>query len=1241
MDDRSAAGGDPAPQSNGVATTKEGAPVTRPPTTKQKLIKNSHQAAQLPGRKQPVPPASRPPTVPSGAPKMLNNGTAKKVGVLHAKEPLLKNNVATNSSTRTTAKKVARDKPGGVKPLEKMDPDKEAQPKATKAAAAAAASAPKTTSTKPKRSEQTKPSRTWLPGAKNTTSSSLNRPSANEKSVGKPKQTAPSAGQTIGAQQQRSTLSTQRDASRTATPLKAKPSTSNPTAKMSSALKNPKALNAKSQSEQNLAQKNATANTKLTTKKFSEPAKPRTPASAAFASAHPAKSQRAAKVPPSGGSPGKKFLKKDVPPSQEQASMQSKIQNTTAKERKAMTTTGGTESVTMADREALQKLDPMMETDTASQHISQEGVSVSCRVEASGTKEMEPGGLEEDDGANMVLVAEGLAPAVLESSPASLGPQVVQVFSPSEMPHLATPEALTLPGGCNDLLLCETALPCKTSPSIHLESAQSPPPSSPLLPSQSLWPAEEATSSEDLEEQAPPYLEVAGALRQLHSLPDAGKTHEDLNSLLTSPQGSPILPEDDVPLPRGEEELPSLGSLDFEAEPLEEPHAVMQFVPTAAKWESPALEVEAPSASEADPPTLATLVGLVAAESDGEPGTEEEDQVLRLSPSPEEERQQQQHAASLDTEGARWRSFLDPATEDGEVAQEDAFSLPMEGLSAAADIGADGAPAEELHVTECLDVCEDVWDQPPPPAPAASLPTELAGEPSQDHDDDQSSGLTEHPGIESLRNDDDDDDNDDTIAPEEWVQQEEVPQDLLLLSGETLPSGGGHSGSDGDGISAVAPGSIHKPQSLPVKSLELLQEPPTQLPGSPELPLSRTGTKGHSPEQGGSSSKSSTLSGPDLAGKSSSETSTPEELREYDSSSGVESKSDERLEQTCHQLLSPLEDLPVELDLGIHMEKGDDEAETLPADEVLGDPPTEPTVSSEGEEEEGEEAVELDVDLLKEAGFAKTVCLSASPPPGKQPPLPHSVEESDEPGSGDAGTETPASTNSAASCDVFGAFHLHSTDSCGKSPGLSSLESEEHSTEGLKDQLPKETNGQTPVCWEHPSLQVPPAAPQKMGGQQEEEEEVEVEPFPVTHSLATAGDSGAGLPFPWGPCPSEILSTIYEVESGAETPGPDEEEGSRCFCTASRDQALHLGNIQATVVQQLINRTLLFPMETPSGAVGGKGAMSSEAEIGKWTELISPLDESRASITSVTSFSPEDMSSPHGDWTVVEVETFH
>ncbi|KAJ7316199.1 hypothetical protein JRQ81_002361 [Phrynocephalus forsythii] len=558
-----------------------------------------------------------------------------------------------------------------------------------------------------------------------------------------------------------------------------------------------------------------------------------------------------------------------------------------------------------------------------------------------------------------------------------------------------------------------------------------------------------------------------------------------------------------------------------------------------------------------------------------------------------------------------------------EEEEEATAPLQMESLPLAVVCAAGEAWEEELCRAEHVAPPLVLEDQPSPHLPLAPAPftAEFMEEPREGCDDYPSS-FSGGPSVDG---------DDDAVASdvgashseqEEGEEQGDVVDPSLCFSGVVFPASGG-SGSHGG---LAAQGVMPKPQSLPLKSLELLQEHPPQLPEAP-------GPKGFSPERGGSSSKSSTLSGPDLAGKSSSETSTPEELREYDSSSGVESKSDERLEQTCHHLLTPLEGLPGDLDLGIHMERGDDEAETLPADEVLGDPPTEPTVSSEEEEEE---EAELDTDLLKEVGFAKAVCLSASPPPGKQPPLPHSVEESDELGSGDAGTETPASTNSAASSDVFGAFHLPSTDSCGKSPGLSSLEGEEPSAEGTKDQFLQETGSKTPLDWEHP-LQVAPV-PEKIGGQ----EEGSSQPFAAAHGLAAAGDSGTGLPFPWGPCPSEILSTIYEVESGAETPGPDEDGRSCCLRATSQDQALHLGNIPATVVQQLISRTLLFSSaEAPPGAFGGKGAISSEAEIGKWTELISPLDESRASITSVTSFSPEDMSSPHGDWTVVEVETFH
>lgn len=100
---------------------------------------------------------------------------------------------------------------------------------------------------------------------------------------------------------------------------------------------------------------------------------------------------------------------------------------------------------------------------------------------------------------------------------------------------------------------------------------------------------------------------------------------------------------------------------------------------------------------------------------------------------------------------------------------------------------------------------------------------------------------------------------------------------------------------------------------------------------------------------------------------------------------------------------------------------------------------------------------------------------------------------------------------------------------------------------------------------------------------------------------------------------------------------------------------LPLGALQASVVQHLLSRTLLLAAaegaaagsEGGSGGPGGGGvpggsrAPLSDAELGRWAELLSPLDESRASITSVTSFSPDDVASPQGDWTVVEVETFH
>lgn len=180
--------------------------------------------------------------------------------------------------------------------------------------------------------------------------------------------------------------------------------------------------------------------------------------------------------------------------------------------------------------------------------------------------------------------------------------------------------------------------------------------------------------------------------------------------------------------------------------------------------------------------------------------------------------------------------------------------------------------------------------------------------------------------------------------------------------------------------------------------------------------------------------------------------------------------------------------------------------------------------------------------------------------------------------------------------------------------------------------------------------------------------------------LALRGNAGA--PLPWSPAagsgPADGLCTIYEAdgpESATATPdtldsaesGSGAGEGGGKAASAAGPGAaaragkparlgeLPLGALQASVVQHLLSRTLLLAAAegASSGGGGGSGGAGgggvaggartalSDAELGRWAELLSPLDESRASITSVTSFSPDDVASPQGDWTVVEVETFH
>lgn len=182
--------------------------------------------------------------------------------------------------------------------------------------------------------------------------------------------------------------------------------------------------------------------------------------------------------------------------------------------------------------------------------------------------------------------------------------------------------------------------------------------------------------------------------------------------------------------------------------------------------------------------------------------------------------------------------------------------------------------------------------------------------------------------------------------------------------------------------------------------------------------------------------------------------------------------------------------------------------------------------------------------------------------------------------------------------------------------------------------------------------------------------------LPVLRPSLASLPAGAQLPWPpaAGSGSADGLCTIYEAEGpepatpapGALDPEPGPGAGGGKVAAGvgagatsrgakpGRLGELPLGALQASVVQHLLSRTLLLAAaEGAAGGGGGPGGAGaggvaggartalSDAELGRWAELLSPLDESRASITSVTSFSPDDVASPQGDWTVVEVETFH
>ncbi|XP_033826753.1 protein piccolo [Periophthalmus magnuspinnatus] len=193
-----------------------------------------------------------------------------------------------------------------------------------------------------------------------------------------------------------------------------------------------------------------------------------------------------------------------------------------------------------------------------------------------------------------------------------------------------------------------------------------------------------------------------------------------------------------------------------------------------------------------------------------------------------------------------------------------------------------------------------------------------------------------------------------------------------------------------------------------------------------------------------------------------SETSTPEDLCEYDSSSGVESRSDKQQTPVLAQNHPDLEQ-----DLGIHMEKVDgeeEEAETLPADELLGTgPPTAPVSAPSSASTSGDEASDTEGEMQindpdEPMAMGESALFDSPTPTSNLPAFDEDEEvvqavtvEAEE----DGGGATPQSANSVASygfdCTNSNSNAHSVAESCGKSPGIFSLENEEQLTEEAKD----------------------------------------------------------------------------------------------------------------------------------------------------------------------------------------------
>ncbi|XP_026787464.3 mucin-17 [Pangasianodon hypophthalmus] len=221
-------------------------------------------------------------------------------------------------------------------------------------------------------------------------------------------------------------------------------------------------------------------------------------------------------------------------------------------------------------------------------------------------------------------------------------------------------------------------------------------------------------------------------------------------------------------------------------------------------------------------------------------------------------------------------------------------------------------------------------------------------------------------------------------------------------------------------------------------------------------------------------SQSSTLLGTELAIHTCSDASTPEELKDYSISPGLENQK---------QPL-PASPIPVALpdimqDLGIcrsdraGSEHEEEEPETLPADDMLAGLSTVTTSApSSHSSATGDEASDTEGDMQisdpTEPGSTGNECFDSTQVVHSMSALVEECEEACVEMEGGGGSDTPQSATSAASygfeCTTSNSNAQSTTESCIKSPGIFSLENEEQLPDEAKDpSLIKELN-LSPAC---------------------------------------------------------------------------------------------------------------------------------------------------------------------------------